>query len=499
MEFSASPVWFIALPMLAAFSSPLWVRWRILDPVLLGVPLLLLLLALGLFATVQQAPLIETIVIAPPLGIHLHLDSAALLLVALFCFAVALVAAFLWLGATETHLRGRQPLVLILLLLAGGNGLVLTGDLFNLYVFLEIAGISGYVLTALRDDRPALAAGLKYLLIGSVAGIFFLLAVVLIYLQTGQLNMAAVAQAFAGIPPAMQGLIAVLALIGLGIKSELFPFNFWVPDVYRGSDPAITALFSGLLVKAFLFVLVHLAVLIWIDPEIARIWLMTLGALTLMVAELAALRQDEMRRMLAYSSLGQIGLIVLAFGFLHESTAAGAFFHLISHTLAKLLLFLVAALLLRRVLSLHLDALTGAGRVYPLTVGLFVVGALCILGLPPLSGFMSKLWILQGFAEAQTFWPIALILVAALIEAGYYFRWIRVLYAPAAASTVTDSKTSKTAPESWATYAPLLLLVGLMLLLGIAPFVIEGALVDAARALLDRDLLIQSVLGVATQ
>jgi multicomponent Na+:H+ antiporter subunit D len=495
MEFSASPVWFIALPLLAAFSSPLWVRLRLLDHLLFGVPLVLLILAFGLFSTVHEAPLIETIVIAPPLGIHLHLDSASLLLVTLFCFSVAMVAAFLRLGATESHLRGRQPFVLMLLLLAGGNGLVLTGDLFNLYVFLEIAGVSAYVLSALRDDRPALAAGLKYLIIGSVAGLFFLLAVVLVYLQTGQLNMAAIARDFATIPAAMQILIGLLVLIGLGIKSELFPFNFWVPDVYRGSDPAVTALFSGLLVKAFLFVLVHLAVLIWVDPSVARVWLMTLGALTLIVAELAALRQEDMRRMLAYSSLGQIGLIMLAFGFFSETTAAGAFFHLISHTLAKLLLFLVAALLLRRVLSLQLAALTGAGRAYPLTAGLFVLGALCILGLPPLSGFMSKLWILQGFAEARTFWPIALILVAALIEAGYYFRWIRALYAPVDPAAPTDFKV---AADGWAVQTPLLVLAGLMLLLGVAPFVIEGALVDAARALLDRDLMLQSVLGAAS-
>jgi len=493
MEFSASPIWFIALPLLAAFASPLWGRLRLLDHLLFGVPLVLLILAFGLFSTVHEVPLIETIVIAPPLGIHLHLDSASLLLVALFCFAVATVAAFLWLGATESHLRGRWPFVLILLLLAGANGLVLTGDLFNLYVFLEIAGVSAYVLSALRDDRPALAAGLKYLIIGSVAGVFFLLAVVLVYLQTGQLNMAAIAREFAAIPAAMQILIGLLVLIGLGIKSELFPFNFWVPDVYRGSDPAVSSLFSGVLVKAFLVVLVHLAVLIWADPAVARVWLMTLGALTLIVAELAALRQEDMRRMLAYSSLGQIGLIVLALGFLDETTTAGALFHMISHTLAKLLLFLVAALLLRRVLSLRLDALAGAGRAYPLAAALFVVGALCILGLPPLSGFMSKLWILQGFAKAHTFWPIALILVAALIEAGYYFRWIRALYAPVDPAAPADFKV---ATDGWAVHVPLLLIAGLMLLLGVAPFVIESALVDGARALLDRDSTLQAVLGV---
>lgn len=495
MEFSASPVWFIALPMLMAFASPLWVRLRLLDHLLLGVPLVLLILAFGLFPAVREAPLIETIVIAPPLGIHLHLDSASLLLVTLFCFAVAMVAAFLWFGVTESHLRGRQPFVLILLLLAGANGLVLTGDLFNLYVFLEIAGVSAYVLSALRDDRPALAAGLKYLIIGSVAAVFFLLAVVLVYLQTGQLNMAAVALEFAAIPPGMQGLIAVLVLIGLGIKSELFPFNFWVPDVYRGSDPAVTGLFSGLLVKAFLFVLVHLAVLIWADPAVARVWLMTLGALTLIVAELAALRQEDMRRMLAYSSLGQIGLIMLALGFFSETTTAGAFFHMINHTLVKLLLFLVAALLLRRFLSLRLDDLAGVGRVSPLAAGLFVVGALGVLGLPPLGGFMSKLWMLQGFAEARSFWPIALILLAALIEAGYYFRWIRVLYAPVYSAAFADMKTT---PEPWAAYAPLLLIAGLMLALGVAPFLLETSVVEAARALLDRDLMLQSVLGAAS-
>ncbi|MCF7992844.1 MAG: sodium:proton antiporter [Thiohalocapsa sp.] len=493
MELQLTPVWFIALPLLVAFASPLWVRLQLLMPLLFAVPLLLLVLAISLVPVVRAAPLLETIVIAPPLGIHLHLDAAALVMLILFNLAGALMAAFLWLGDTEPYLRGRQPFILIMLLITGCTGMVLTGDLFNLYVFLEIAGVSAYALSALRRDRGALEAGLKYLIIGSVAAVFFLFAVVLIYLQTGQLNMAAVASDFAGIPAPMQALIGLLLLVGLGIKAELFPFNFWVPDIYRGSDPATAALFSGILVKAFIFVLFHLVFLLLADPDVARAWLMGLGALTMLVAELVALRQQDLRRMLAYSSLGQVGLIVLALGFASEATTAGALFHMVNHTLVKLLLFFVAALMLRRVLSLRLGDLHGIGHRMPVATGLFVLGSLAVLGLPPLSGFISKLWILKGFAAAQLFWPIALILLAALIEAAYYFRWIKVFYDtdPAKAHPGIMAGPVQGAPV----YLPLLLIGGLLLLFGVAPFLLEVSFVEGAQSLLAREATLEQVLG----
>ncbi|MBK1717984.1 complex I subunit 5 family protein [Thiocystis violacea] len=489
MAFQLTPVWFIALPLLVAFAAPLWVRLGLLMSMLFATPLVLFGLAVSLFPAVGDAPLLETIVIAPPLGIHLHLDSASLLMVALFNLAGVLFASFLWLGDTEPHLRGRGPFVLILLLITGCTGLVLTGDLFNLYVFLEIAGVSAYALSALRRDKTALEAGLKYLIIGSVAAIFILLAIVLLYLETGQLNLAALARDFGDIPAAMQGLIGLLLLVGLGVKAELFPFNVWVPDIYRGSDPAVTSLFSGILVKAFLFVLFHLVFLLLADPAVARAWLMALGALTMLVAELVALRQQDMRRMLAYSSLGQVGLITLALGFASEATTAGALFHMVNHTLVKMLLFFVAALMLRRFLSLRLADLRGVGHAMPVATALFVLGSLAVLGLPPLSGFVSKLCILKGFAEAQAFWPIALILLAALIEAGYYFRWIKVFYD-------SDPAAPQCRSDDGPAYLPLVLIAGLLLLLGVAPFLIEDWFVQAARALLGRGTILESVLGV---
>ncbi|MBK1721048.1 complex I subunit 5 family protein [Thiocystis violacea] len=491
MTMPLTPVWFIALPLLLAFASPLWVRLRLLMPLLVGTPAALLALALGLLPAVRTAPLLETIVIAPPLGIHLQLDSASWLLVALINFAGVVVGAFLWLGETEPYLRERRAFILILLLIAGCNGMVLTGDLFNLYVFLEIAGVSAYALSALRRDAPALEAGLKYLIIGSVAAIFFLFAVVLIYLQTGNLSLAAVARGFSEIPGPMQMLIGLLMLIGLGIKTELFPFNFWVPDIYQGSHPAVASLYSGILVKAFLFVLFHLVFLFLADPGVAGAWLMGLGAITMLVAETVALRQEDLRRMLAYSSLGQIGLITLALGFGVESTTAGGLFHMVNHTLVKLLLFLTAAILLRSFVSARIADFAGAGRARPLAGALFVLGALAVMGLPPLSGFASKLWILKGFAEAGVFWPVALILLAALIEAGYYFRWIKVLYEPRTEVAIEPSE------GRWA-YLPIGVVAGLIVLLGVAPFLVDDLFIEGARSLLDRTATLVAVLGAGS-
>ena len=488
MALPLTPIWLIALPLLLAFLAPLWARLRLLMPLLLGVHAVLLALAISFLPVVRDAPLLETIVIAPPLGIHLHLDAAALILVTLFHLAGLLVASFLWLGQTEAHLRGPRAFVLLLLLIVGCDGMVLTGDLFNLYVFLEIAGVSAYALSALRQDRLGLEAGLKYVIIGAVAAVFFLFAVVLIYLQTGQLNIAAVALDFATIPAQLQVLIGLLMLVGLGIKAELFPLNFWVPDIYQGSDPVATSLFSGVVVKAFLFVLFHLVFVLLADPGVALGWLMGIGAVTMLVAETVALRQQDLRRMLAYSSLGQVGLITLALGFASEATTSGALFHIVNHTLGKLLLFLLAALMIRRAASAQLGALTGLGRSMPLAAGLFVLGALSVLGLPPLAGFMSKLWIMKGFAEAQVFWPILLILLGTLLEAGYYFRWTKALFAAEGPAVAGPS-------PGRGDFLPMLAIAGLLVLLGVAPFLIEEGLVAGAQALLDRAATLSSVLG----
>ncbi len=491
MVLKLTPVWFVVIPLLFAFLSPLWARGKVLLPVLFAVHAGLFGLAVWFSPQVNVAPILETIVIAPPLGIHLHLDAASLLLVGLFNFAGAVVSLFLLLERDngDRALHGRRVFVLLLLLIVGCNGMVLTGDIFNLYVFLEIAGVSAYTLAAAKRDAPGLEAGLKYLIVGSVAAIFFLFGIVLIYVDLGTLNIAAIGERFDTIPSTQQILIGLLMLVGLGIKTELFPFNFWVPGVYQGSDPVVASLFSSVVVKAFLFVTFHLLFVLLAEPDVARIWLMGLGAATMIVAETVALQQQDMRRMLAYSSLGQVGLITLALGAKTSTVMTGALFHMVNHSLVKLLLFLLAAVIIRRMASARLERLNGLSRTMPLAAGLFVLGSIAVLGLPPLSGFVSKFWILKGFAEVEVYWPIALILLAALLEAGYYFRWIKVFYGPG------EVMTNGPSVRQWQ-YLPLVVLAGLIVLLGIVPWILQPYLVHGADAFLDRAAMLDSVLGV---
>lgn len=488
MSLQPTPVWLIALPLLAAFLTALWARWRVLMPILVGSNVALFGLAASFYPRIAEGPLLETIVIAPPLGIHLHLDAASLLLVTLFHFAAAMVGAFIWLGS---DLDRRRVTVLVLLMVAGCNGMVLTGDLFNFYVFFELTGVAAYSLSVLRRDRAGLAAGLRYLIIGSVAAIFLLFGIVLVYLHTGTLNLAAIGVAFAAIPTGVQILIGLLMLVGLGIKAELFPLNFWVPEIYSGSDPVVVSLFSGVVVKAFLFALFHIVFLLVADPAVVSGWLMVLGATTMLVAEWIALRQQDIRRMLAYSSLGQVGLVAMAFASGSEAVTAAAMFHLVNHTLGKLLLFLLAAFMIRRSGSPRLDSMAGLASVLPLATGLFVLGSIAIIGLPPTSGFVSKFWLLKGFVESGLIWPVALILLGGLLEAAYYFRWIRTLYASGQQPAPTAG------PRLLPAYAPLMIVAGLILAFGIAPKPLEPHFIDAAHAMLDRDLVIDQVLGIA--
>ncbi len=482
-----TPVLYIALPLLLAFLSPLWERMRALFAVLFTTHALFFGLSLSFFENIKTAPINETIVIAPPLGINLYLDHASLLFVTLFSFAAMVVFGFLWFEKNHEVLKNRTSFIFFMLLIAGCNGMVLTGDIFNLYVFFEIAGISAYTLSALKRDKSGLEAGLKYLIIGSVASVFLLFSIVLLYLQTGSLNIAELATKFKDIDQNMQFLIVVLGLIGLGIKTELFPLNFWVPDIYQGSAPLVSGLFSGIVVKSFIFVLFHLFFVL----ELAHfgLFLSIIGGVTMVVSEIVALRQSDIKRMLSFSSLGQVGLIVMALGYNNGELTTAALFLLINHTLFKLLLFLVASLFIAKRNS-SFDSLSGVGIAHPLLGALFVFGALSVLGLPPFSGFIAKLWVLKGFAASSLFIPIALILVAALLEAGYYFGWIKMVY------TKSEIQSAQISISPLA-YLPLFLLCGLILLLGIYPSILEPYLVDASKAFMGSETYISSVLGGA--
>ncbi len=362
---------------------------------------------------------------APPLGVVFYVDRLALL----FATAVPLFTLLFWSrGDTPAH-AGRRDAVM-LLLAAAATGLALSGDLFNIYVFYELTAVASFGLIALHASGAAYIATVRYLLLSAFGSVLALVGIAIVYNLTGTLNLAQIAQLA---PTTLQnpaGLAAfALLLIGFGVKGELFPVNTWVPEVYATAPARISALLAGLVSKLAVIVVVRLLVLAF-DESDASTLMLALGTLGVLTGELAAWRARDFRRMLAYSSIGQLGMVFIAFSLPGPAGILAGLAVMLHHLVIKSALFGLATRW-----GGSLAALAGAGKSAPLAAALFVLFALSLIGVPPLPGFWAKLLVLMGLAElgtGATLTAMAVILLATAIEANYLFRLALRLYQPRA-------------------------------------------------------------------
>ncbi|MEA3276248.1 MAG: proton-conducting transporter membrane subunit [Pseudomonadota bacterium] len=358
---------------------------------------------------------------APPLGINFYVDKLALL----FAMAVPLFGLLFWPWAGEHEGRAREQ-ALMLLLLAAATGLTLSGDLFNIYVFYELVAVASFGLVTVKATGRAYVATVRYLLLSAFGSVLALVGVAIVYTKTGTLNLAQLAQLAPEMLHDPLGLAAfVLLLIGFGVKAELFPVNTWVPEVYATAPARISALLAGLVSKLAVLVAVRLLVLVFNQPEAMQVMLV-LGILGTLTGELAAWRAKDFPRMLAYSSIGQLGMVFIAFSIPGPAGLLAGLAVMLHHLIVKPALFGLAARW-----NGSLDALTGAARSSPIAAGLFVLFALSLIGVPPLPGFWTKLLVLVGLAqEGQPLQmaAFATILVVTVIEANYLFRLAVRLY-----------------------------------------------------------------------
>lgn len=412
----------IALPLLGAFLRPLlsggvldWIG-RLLGPVLLALVAVILFAHWSTYTTPQAIALGG---FAPPLGIALYIDGIALL----FALAVPLTTLVLWPGDDGDAGMRRQALTL--LLAASLIGLALSGDLFNLYVFYELAAVASYGLAAGSGSAPGYIAAFRYLLLSALGSVIGLIGVALVYFATGTLNLADLAlqgEALSG----PQGLAAfAMLLIGFGVKAELFPVNGWVAEVYATAGHRVAALLAGLASKLAVLAVVRILVLVFPDPA-ARDLLLLLGVIGVLTGELAAWQARDMSRMLAWSSIGQLGVVFIAFSLPGEAGLLAGIAVALHHLVVKTALFLLAGRW-----GGSIAALGGAAAASPLGAALFMLFALSLLGMPPLPGFWSKFLVLGGLADAATplhYLAMAVIMLGTVIEGGYLLRVATTLY-----------------------------------------------------------------------
>ncbi len=480
-----SSIFFIALPLLFAFATPLFLRLgkNAVAYASLVMQLFLLYLAFYLLSTIFLH--VETISIASPLGISFVLNSVSLFFVALFTFLITLFSLY-YLGhrKTDAYENETKFFILINMLLASSIGLVLSSDIFNIYVFFEIAGISAYILTAYQKTPSALEAGLKYLLTGALASIFLVFAIVLIYLNIGSLNLAIIAQNFEVLPFNIKLLISTLLLIGFGFKVEIFPLNFWVTDVYQGSSSLVNALFSGIVVKAYLFVFFHIIYLFLPDGDFS-VFLIYLGAISMLVAEIAGLRQTNLKRLFAYSSLGQVALIFTAFALQNVDSIQGALFIVLAHSLAKFIIFLALTSIEKEYKSIHIDILKKLNSPFLRTV--MIIAMLSLLGIPLFAGFVGKFLVLKSLITSGMLGVLVMIIIASLLETVYYFKLTGYMFVKA--------KREEALHVSLIQKSVFALLAILLVLIGVVPFIFSSFFAESSQVMLDATSYITMILG----
>lgn len=454
-------------------------------------------ISLSLLPQVLRAPIVVSISgWTAPIAINFVVGPLGLGLAILISLVGFLVSVY---GVGYIHEEPREKYhMLVLTLLTGATGMVLTGDIFNLFVFFEILSLSSYALTGYNRDRGGTEAAIKYLVQGSIGSAFILIGIALLYGMFGTLNMADIARAISTpinglLPdPALVFTALSLLIVGFGVEAAIFPLNAWLPDAHSSAPSSVSAILSGIAIETGAYAVARIVYTIF-DGHGIMLVLAILGVITLLLGEMSAFQQkDDIKRLLAYSSIGQMGLIMLAFGIASNAGAFAALFQLVSHTLAKALLFLAIGYMIYRVGSKKLSAFAGLGRKMPLTGTMIIIAMLSLVGVPPFAGFMSKFSIVRAaLAQHSATYTglVVLVLVATVIEVGYFMKLLQIMFF----TQREGEEAVKELPLS--ALIPITILAALIIAIGVYPHMITGLLQQAASGLVERSAYIQSVLG----
>ncbi|MBM3297592.1 MAG: monovalent cation/H+ antiporter subunit D family protein [Candidatus Aminicenantes bacterium] len=391
----------------------------------------------------------------PPIGIEYVLDPLSAFITAVINVIALLVLIHARLTvASEIPERKHGPYyALIMLMMTGFNGIVLTGDFFNLYVFLEIASLSLYGLIAVGDRKSPVAA-FRYLVIGMVGGCFYLLGVGFLYINSGSLNMADLKAILPLLGAGPEIIVALCFMVlGFGVKMALFPLHGWLPDAYTYAPTATSALMAPIGTKIGAYGLLRVLFFVFGLNFVTRTvplaqaisWLAAAGIL---YGSIMAMAQDELKRLLAFSSIAQVGYIGLGIGLANPLGLLAAVLHVLNHGLMKACLFLAAGNFRLKLGHSRIPALdAGVRRRMPWTSAAFTLAALSMIGLPPTVGFFSKWYLALATIRNRSWVFLAVILASSLLNAVYFFRVIERLYLKPAGRE-DETRSAPVAPSS---------------------------------------------------
>lgn len=424
---------------------------------------------------------------APPYGIEYRIDVLSAFVLLFVAFIGAAVITFAKPSVKREIPRGKQYLFFAtyMLCLTGLLGIVVTGDLFNLFVFLEISSLSSYALISLGRSRRALMAAFQYLVMGTIGATFLLIGIGLIFQLTGSLNMADIGERISASQGSRTILVAVaFVAVGVSIKMALFPLHYWLPNAYTYAPSVVSAFVAATATKVSVYILLRLMFTIF-QPGFAFVRLpidskiMALSLTGILIASTVAIFQSNVKRLLAYSSIAQIGYMLLGVSFSSELGLTGGILHMFNHALIKGGLFMVVACFALRLGTVHVSQLSGISRRMPWSSFAFVVGGLALIGVPLTAGFISKWYLLVAAFDAG-YWPVAaLVLVSSLLSLLYVWKVVESIYfgeLPESNMHLQEAPLSMLIP----TYA----VVGLAVLFGVWTAFPAGVAQRAALSLL---------------
>ncbi|MGE4073633.1 MAG: monovalent cation/H+ antiporter subunit D family protein [Lysobacterales bacterium] len=373
---------------------------------------------------------------AAPWGIEYRLDMANALVQLLVTLVAATVFPYARLSARREIDPENQPgfYAALLLLLTGLLGITATGDAFNVFVFLEISSLSTYTLIALGRDRRALTSAFRYLVMGTVGATFFLIGVGLLYAMTGTLNMQDLAERLPAVAQTRTVITAVaFIVVGVCLKLALFPLHLWLPNAYTYAPSSVSALLAATSTKVAVYVLIRFLYGIFgIDFSFGQLplsqVLAALAVIGMLVASAVAINQSDVKRVLAYSSVAQIGYAVAGLSLASALGLTAALLHLFNHALMKGALFMALGAIAWRVGGTGIDQFKGLGRAMPWTLAAFVAGSLSLIGVPLTVGFISKWYLVLAALEQGWWWLVVAILTSSLMSVVYVWRVIEIAY-----------------------------------------------------------------------
>lgn len=423
----------------------------------------------------------------PPFGIEFRIDTLNAWILPLVSGIGAVVLTYSPKSLSREVPGSRHGLLYAcyLLCMSGLLGMTITGDAFNVFVFLEISSLSMYALVSMGPDRRALMAAFRYLVLGTIGGTFFLIGIGLLYMDTGTLNMADLAERL----PYFRENRTVLAgfaflSVGLCLKIALFPLHLWLPNAYAYAPSAVTSFLAATATKVSIYVVLRfLYTITGVGLEFDELALSgilkSLALAGIVVASTVAIFQSDIKRMLAYSSIAQIGYIMLGVAFGSETGLTGSLVHVFNHALMKGGLFMVLGCVAFRTGTVHLDDLKGLGRRMPFTMMAYVIGGLGMIGVPLTVGFVSKWYLVLAALEEGSAWIAVVILFSSLLAVMYIWKVVEAAwFQPATA----DNENVREAPL--ALLIPTYVMIGATLVFGVATDWTVGIASQIARMLL---------------